>query len=145
MDNIKIQKLTKEYVDDIYQIEKNNLGACDKDAIFSTITNDKLSYFVMLKNNSIIGFFECLILPPEIELYDIVVIESERRKGYAKLMMKYMIDLAKCNGCDTIFLEVNSINNNAINLYKNFGFEKYSERKKYYGDNDAILMKLQLK
>jgi ribosomal protein S18 acetylase RimI-like enzyme len=37
---------------------------------------------------------------------------------------------------------VNTNNIKAINLYTKFGFVEYSRRKNYYGDNDAILMKL---
>ena len=58
-----------------------------------------------------------------------------------------MNDLKKIvgeNNCATIFLEVNSINSKAISLYKKYGFVSYSTRKNYYGENDAILMKLEL-
>ena len=58
--------------------------------------------------------------------------------------MNFYLELAKRKGCDTILLEVNSMNNKAINLYKKFGFVAYGERKNYYGENDAILMKLQV-
>ena len=58
--------------------------------------------------------------------------------------MNHFIELCKEQGCDTIFLEVNSINQKAINLYHKFGFVAYSKRQNYYGENDAILMKLSL-
>ena len=78
------------------------------------------------------------------ELYDIVVSKENQGKGYSKILMDYMISLAKENNVETILLEVNSINNKAINLYQKYGFKEYSIRKNYYGDSDAILMKLKL-
>lgn len=145
MNDFSIEKLTEQYVDDVFKLESKLIGNCDKSSIIKSLESGTLNYFVLLKNKEAIGFFECMILPPEIELYDIAVKEEEQGNGYSKIMMNYLIDLAKQVDVSTIFLEVNSINNKAIGLYNKFGFEKYSERKNYYGENkDAILMKLDL-
>jgi ribosomal-protein-alanine N-acetyltransferase len=56
--------------------------------------------------------------------------------------MNYFIDFCKRKNVCTIFLEVNTINSKAISLYEKFGFARYGIRKKYYGENDAVLMKL---
>ena len=49
--------------------------------------------------------------------------------------------MADSENKDTISLEVNEINEPAINLYKKAGFEIVGKRKKYYdGKNDAIIM-----
>ena len=58
--------------------------------------------------------------------------------------MDYLFDICKQRNCNTIFLEVNTINYKAINLYNKYGFKQYSLRKNYYGNNDAILMKVEL-
>ena len=142
MDEFEIKKLTSEHVDFVYEIEKNLIGACDKNAILKTLQSIKLNYYILLKKSKPIGFFECLILPPEIELYDIAVASEFQGNGYSKIMMNYLLKLAASSGSNTILLEVNSINSKAINLYEKYGFKKYSERKNYYGKNDAILMKL---
>ena len=42
---------------------------------------------------------------------------------------------------DTILLEVAENNIKAINLYKKYGFEIISRRKKYYKEFDALIMK----
>lgn len=145
MNNFKIEKLTEKYIESVFDIETKLLGKCDKNSIESTLHNKKLNYYLLIENEKLIGFFECFILSPEAELYDIVVDEKYQGNGYSKIMMDYFINLAKGNSVDTIFLEVNSINNKAINLYRKYGFVEYSIRKNYYGENDAILMKLELK
>lgn len=144
MEDVLIKKLTHEHVNDVLTLEKEYIGTGDVGAIKNSLNSDKLNYYILLKNDKVIGFFECLILPPEMELYDIVVSKEYQGKGYSKILMDYMINLAKENYVETILLEVNSINNKAINLYLKYGFKEYSNRKNYYGENDAILMKLEL-
>ena len=97
-----------------------------------------------IQDNEVIGFFECSIILPEAELYDIVIDEKYQGLGYSKILMDYFLNLVKESRVETIFLEVNSINNKAISLYSKYGFKEYSIRKKYYGDNDAILMKKEI-
>lgn len=145
MDNFKIEKLSEKYVDDVFDLEQRLLGKVDKRSILNTIDSDSLNYFLLLNDDKLIGFFECSIIVPEIELFDIVIDKDFQGNGYSKLLMDYLVKFGKNNKCDTIFLEVNIMNYKAINLYEKYGFEKYSIRKKYYGDNDAVLMKLVLK
>jgi ribosomal-protein-alanine N-acetyltransferase len=40
-----------------------------------------------------------------------------------------------------IFLEVRQSNNAAINLYKSFGFKEIGVRKKYYKNEDALVLR----
>ncbi len=141
MKNFVIQKLSKLYVDKVYELEKKYIGDCEKESIEKTISSETLSYYILLNNDEVMGFFECSIISPEAELYDIVIDENFQGNGYSKILMEYFIKLAKENNVETIFLEVNKINSKAIALYKKYGFQKYAERKKYYGENDAILMK----
>lgn len=145
MDNLLVEKLTKKYVEIVFELEKKLIGDCDKSSIEKSLKSDTLNYYVLIKNDKVIGFFECMILPPEIELYDIAIDESEQGKGYSKIMMDYMIKIAKDSHVHTLFLEVNSINYKAIRLYDKYGFKEYSVRKDYYGKNeDAVLMRFDL-
>ena len=144
MGEFEIVKLTEKYIDDVFDIESELIGKCDKKSILNSINSDSLNYYILLKNQEVVGFLECLILPPEIELYDIAVASKFQGKGYSKLMMDYLLSLAENTSSNTILLEVNSINYKAIGLYEKYGFKKYSERKNYYGNNDAILMRLDI-
>lgn len=145
MSNLVVEKLRHCYVEQVCCLEKNNIGSGDIDSIIKTIDNEKLNYYLLLKDEELIGFFECLILPPEIELYDIVIDQKYQGFGYSKILMNYLLKLATQNNVETILLEVNSDNSRAINLYLKYGFKQYSVRKNYYGKSDAILMKLNMK
>ena len=144
MDKMKIVPLEKRFAKECETIESSLLSKTDLDKILKTIESEVLHYYVMLDENQVIGFYECQIISPEAELYDIAIKKDEQGKGYSLLLMNHFIELCKEKGCDTIFLEVNSINQKAINLYHKFGFVAYSKRQNYYGENDAILMKLSL-
>ncbi len=144
MTKLKIVPLEEKFAKECEAIESSLLSKTNLDKILKTIQSDVLHYFVLLDEEKVIGFYECQIILPEAELYDIAIKKEEQGKGFSYLLMNHFIEFCKENGCDTIFLEVNRINQKAINLYHKFGFVVYSKRQNYYGENDAILMKLSL-
>lgn len=144
MDDFQIERLTENFVDEVFMLESKLLGKASRQKISDSIASSTLNYFILKINNSVVGFYEVSVIPPEAEIYDIAVKEEFQGKGIGKLLLKHLIDFCKSKNVNTIFLEVNNINNKAINLYKNFGFNVYSKRKNYYGENDAILMNLHI-
>lgn len=142
MNNLKIEKLKKEYVEDVFEIEKTFFDVTSAASILSSLNSETLSYFLLFSGERVVGFFECSVVLDEAELFEIAVIRQEQGKGYSKILMQHFLDFCEEKNVHTIFLEVNSINSKAISLYEKFGFSKYSTRKNYYGDNDAVLMKL---
>jgi len=65
-----------------------------------------------------------------------LVIEKYRRKKIASILIDKMLE----ENINDISLEVNVNNNEAIQLYKKYGFEIVSKRKNYYQNEDAYLM-----
>ena len=79
----------------------------------------------------------------EAEIGNLVVDESCRRKGVGLALMNFAIDELKRRGVISIFLEVESDNIGAYEVYKKLGFVEYGRRADYYGaGRDAVLMKL---
>ncbi len=143
--NFEIEKLKEEMIDDVFLIEKTFFDVSEKQSIISSLKSDTLEYFVLKIKNRIVGFLECSIVLDEAEIYEIAIKNEFQGKGYSKLLMEYFLKYCDAEKVQTIFLEVNNMNYKAINLYTGFGFKKYSVRKKYYGENDAILMRLDRK
>lgn len=139
-----VSPLTNNDVNDVFEIENSLLGTSSISSISSTLTSDTLFYFTLKKGNEVVGFMEISIIAPECELYDIAIKLDYQGLKLSKLLMDYLFSLCKEKNCETIFLEVNSINSKAINLYKQYGFKEYLVRKNYYGKNDAILMKVEI-
>lgn len=144
MNKPTFQIMQIEDTNDVYLLEKEIFNIDDKDKIIKSINNENLFYYVLKLSDRVIGFLEGLIISPDAEIYNIAIAENYRGKGYSKLLINGFIDKCKSSGCETIFLEVNNINQVAINLYNLFDFKSYSVRKNYYGDNDAILMRKDL-
>lgn len=138
---IRIETMTEKDVLIVFELEKKLIGSANKETILKTLSNENLNYYLIFEDEQVVGFLEGFIISPESEIYDIAVDEAYQRKGYAKKLMEFFIDLSKQKGVETILLEVNSNNTKAINLYNLFGFVEYGKRKNYYGDSDAVLMK----
>ena len=138
---IRIETMTEKDVLIVFELEKKLIGSANKETILKTLSNENLNYYLIFEDEQVVGFLEGFIISPESEIYDISVDVAYQRKGYAKKLMKFFIDLSKQKGVETILLEVNSNNTKAINLYNLFGFVEYGKRKNYYGDSDAVLMK----
>ena len=143
-ENLKVVPIESDDVSAVCEIESSLIGKTTEEKIRSTIESSTLFYRVLKLEDKVVGFYECSIISPEAELFDIAVSKEYQGQGFANFLMQNFIDVCKNAGCDTIFLEVNSINHVAIKLYEKFGFYSYSTRKNYYGENDAVLMKCEI-
>lgn len=139
---IRIEKLTKNMIEDVFEIEKTFFDLKTNQSMLDSFDSENLYYFVMFLNDEIVGFLECSIVLDEAELFEIAIKKEFQGRKLSIELMNYFIDFCKEKNVSTIFLEVNTINSKAISLYEKFGFVRYGLRKKYYGDNDAVLMKL---
>ena len=67
-----------------------------------------------------------------------------RRQGLAEKSLLALLDKMREVGGEKCFLEVRSRNTPAISLYEKCGFKRVGLRKKYYGDDDALVMETKL-
>ncbi len=94
--------------------------------------------YVYEQDNKIIGFIHYTKLYNSVDLVDIVVKEQYQNQKIGTNLIDYMITNLECN--DRIYLEVNTNNQKALNLYQKFGFKIINIRKNYYGIDDAYVM-----
>ena len=133
-----IDYINKNQLDDLNKLLKyfdtsiENFDIIDKHPFSKWIT-----YTI---DNRLVGFLNYYLLYENAELEYIYVLDEFRKQGIGFELMNYFINEVKSKKCINITLEVNINNIKAINLYKKFGFEKISIRKKYYGASDALLM-----
>ena len=93
--------------------------------------------YIYEENNTILGFIHIEKHFEVIDLINIAVSESSRRKGIASKLIQYVLDTIDH---ENFLLEVNSNNDSAIELYRKFNCKEINIRKKYYDDGDAIVM-----
>ena len=108
--------------------------------------NSESSIYIIIKNNQnlILGFTGIKVILDEAELMNIVVKKDFRNCGIGSILLKNIIKKARELELKKIYLEVNDTNLPAINLYKKFNFKQIGIRKKYYCNNNGILMDLSL-
>ena len=110
----------------------------------SEINND-ISIVLISESDKIVGgYLFAQDFLDNIDLLSIYVDENKRNKHIGTELLKYLVDNYTFNN-KTITLEVAEDNIPALNFYKKFGFEIVNERKNYYGDKSAYLMKWGIK
>lgn len=141
--------IAKMTLDDLNSIKDNLISDFDdfwNYSVFkSELESDSSHYLVVKDNSKIIGFAGIKVTVPDCDIMNIVVKKDFRNQGIGSLLLKELINLSKSLKVQNLFLEVNEKNRPAILLYNKFGFKKISTRKNYYKDNNAIVMKLDLK
>ena len=89
----------------------------------------------------VLGFICFRNVEDESELLNICVHPQHRQLGIGKRLMQFYIGFSSRKRIKTYYLEVNSSNLPAINLYQSFSYRPFGIRKKFYqGKFDAILM-----
>lgn len=84
-------------------------------------------------NNELIGFAIVCILFDESELYTIGVTKKYQGLGFGRKLLGKSLEVCKCLGAATCYLEVRVSNQVALYLYDVYGFNITGTRKNYYG------------
>ena len=99
------------------------------------------NYVVAKLNNEVVGYISTRTVMNELEFINIVTRVDMYDKGIASNLISYVI--RKNADVDRIHLEVNQKSENAMRLYRRYGFREDGRRKGYYSDGgDAVLMTL---
>ena len=132
-------------LDKIYElgslINKNFKNNYPQESLF----NDYTKILLYKDDVEIKGFIHYEIMYETVNILNIVVSETERRKNIGTLLIDNMLSDLNNKDIEHIMLEVNSNNIPAINLYKKFNFEIINTRKKYYNGEDAYIMERRIK
>ncbi|WP_321314541.1 N-acetyltransferase [Halarcobacter sp.] len=116
-DDIMMMRLSSFY----YHVEKNFLYKVEVD-------NQLVGYILWLKRKR---FFR---------LYSLAVLEDFRKLGLATKLLDFSLEKLKKKDLQ---LEVRVSNKKAINLYQKYGFKKVKILKRYYEDEDGVLMRME--
>ena len=139
---MKIRRMLPEEARFAAAIEKSSLSVpwseCEL-ALFAE--NENGLYLVAEEDGIITGVCGAYIGAGECSINNIAVDARFRRRGVARSLVKELLRECKDRGCNAVYLEVASKNGAAISLYRSLGFAEYGKRPRFYGDDDAILMK----
>ena len=72
------------------------------------------------------------------------VIDSSRRQGIGRKLLRHLISIARRHDAEVVFLEVRPSNESARQLYASEGFNELGSRRDYYprggGREDALIL-----
>ncbi len=102
--------------------------------------------WVLEDDSKLQAFLVARFSAEECELENLVVAETQRRRGLASELLLALIASAREHNLERILLEVRESNEGARALYEKFGFRENGKRNAYYRQppEDAILLALTL-
>ena len=99
---------------------------------FVELINTKSIIYYIKQDKSIMGFAIVKKIIYEAEIINISIEPAYHRNGFAKNLIKYILQSKEMKGVKRFVLEVSSENYKAKNLYVNLGFKIVGYRKNYY-------------
>ena len=101
-------------------------------------------YLVLAESGEVYGHIGLKLLSDETHVMTIAVRSEKRRRGYARMLIQAALAVPVAAGVRRVYLEVRPSNIAARSLYESLGFRTTAVRRNYYGDEDALLMTLDL-
>ena len=140
---LKIVNNSLKYYDKLYEIHTSELLEEDrmsKENFFLEFSQNFRKYFVALYENEVVGYIGLFECDKDYNIIGICVKEKFHNMGIGTKLINYSKKIAKKENKKSLSLEVDNRNILAINFYKKNGFIVTNIRKKYYKDNDALIM-----
>lgn len=102
--------------------------------------NDNI--FEISNEDDLIGYIIFHVSDDFTDIFKIFVRDSDKRKGYATMLLNKVIEISNRYNSEKLMVEVRSNNESAIQFYLKNGFKKISVRKNYYKNptDDAMIL-----
>ena len=127
-----IRKANIDDLDSIYKIEVESFPVpWEKVSMEVEFYKDYSYIFVYEENNRVVAYIIAWFLEVEAEIMSVAVTKEYRGKGIGQTLVEHVFNLFG-SGVNW-FLEVATDNNEAISLYKKYGFKISNTIKNYYG------------
>ncbi len=139
--------MTPEDVSAVYSIERTVTPNPWTKFIFRNCL-ERYGCWVMTLEEKVIAFGILMIADVEAHILNIAVASQYQHQGYGRKMLEHLFKEARIAKADSIFLEVRTGNEHALQLYKAVGFKPVGLRKDYYqtdtGREDASVLHKEL-
>ena len=123
-------------------VEQTSFFSPWKEAAFlSEFANPYSRLWVVEEGENVIGYVCTWFIHDEGQIANMAVLPEHRRRGLGKILVHHVLQEARKQGVLSLSLEVRRSNHAALELYKSFGFQKFTVRVRYYENGeDALLM-----
>lgn len=148
---VKIKRLTNNFQDiiqEIIEIEQEAFGAGGLNEWSITPFIYHGAVYIARIDQEVVGVIEYMRDFDKVNktyLYGLAVDKDYRNQGIGNKLLKYSLNKLKGDKIKEVELTVDPDNEEALNLYREFGFERIAYRKAEYGPGeDRKIMKLDL-
>ncbi len=135
-------ELTEEDVQAVSIIESETFSMPWKAKDFLEMINLDYAYYIVAKENGVpIGCCGVRNMCGDGEITNVVIQKNHRRRGYARQMLRFLMEHGRERGIRRYTLEVRRSNAPAIALYEELGFRCEGVRKNFYDKpvEDALI------
>lgn len=140
-DDLVIDEVRDDDLDEVHAIERASFPAPWRLEFFeSELRADWRFNIVARRGGRIVGYLFAMWLFDELHVNKIAVVEDERRRGIADVLMARCFEFAGKNGIRTISLEVRKSNRGAQEFYRHLDFKSAYVRPRYYPDGEAAVV-----
>ena len=101
-------------------------------------------YLVLEEGEEVVGFIGVKHVADETHVMTIAVLPESRGRGHGRTLVVAALEAPATRKSLRVHLEVRPSNTAARTLYASLGFVETGLRPRYYGDEDAVLMTLEL-
>ena len=98
------------------------------------------TYLVVEQGDGIVGFGGLMFVEEDAHITTLGIAPDERRQHFGSRLLLALIEYALEVGSRHLTLEVRESNDNAQQLYEQFGFSTVGKRHGYYKGEDAVVM-----
>ncbi|MDE0089507.1 MAG: ribosomal protein S18-alanine N-acetyltransferase [Candidatus Poribacteria bacterium] len=145
---IIFEQMQQKDLEQVMVIEKESFPDPWSESFFKKELRKRKKYthlYIARLNNEVIGYIVFYIFRCEGHILNIAVASEYRRRGVAKYLLASALEIVRKNAGKEIFLEVSVNNIAAQGLYRQFGFEVYGIRKRYYSNGeDAYVLRKEI-
>lgn len=140
---MNITPMTKEDVEEVYEIECSIFSRpWSKAGFLNALLDEKNYYLVVKEGEGIIAYCGLTGIVDEGYITNVAVKSEYQGRGIGKEMLISLLNIGREKGLKAFTLEVRTSNKKAIKLYQGLGFLDVGVRKNFYEapQEDALIM-----
>ena len=143
-----LRPMREQDLDEVIAIEHSAYPFPWTPGIFRDCLRVGYPAWVLHEHGAIIGYAVLSVAAGEAHLLNICVDPRRQGQGLGRWLLRSLLEIARRDGAERMFLEVRPSNPHAVALYEDEGFNEIGRRPRYYpthgGREDAIVMALEL-
>ncbi len=141
-ERLTIEPMGEEDIEAVAAIEEDSFSdPWPLEAFRTELENNRLaSYYVACLDSKVIAYIGAWLVLDEVHITTLAVLKHHRRQGIASRLIETLIEAAYPRGARYFTLEVRPSNKAALSFYEKCGFTVLGRRRRYYKDEDALIM-----